>query len=96
MTLLSVTTVQRLLFFFLFCQNEGDRSVKLKCSSAKEAEDWREALEAESAVPVDSSHLSVESPVTEVTIYLLSLVKAFTPEPQTCLPIVVYFGCVWC
>ena len=46
--------------------------MKLKCSSVKEAEDWREALEAESAVPLDSSHVSLESPVTEVTIYLLS------------------------
>ena len=68
--------------------------MKLKCSSVKEAEDWREALEAESAVPLDSSHVSVESPVTEVTIYLLSLVYAFTLESQTCLPIVVYFGYV--
>ena len=47
--------------------------MKLKCSSVKEAEDWREALEAESAVPLDSSHVSLESPVTEVTIYLLYL-----------------------
>ena len=90
MTLLSVTSVQRL-FFFLFRQNEGDRSVKLKCSSVKEAEDWREALEAESAVPVDSSHVSVESPVTEVTTYVLSLVNVFTFESQTRLSILVYF-----
>ena len=68
--------------------------MKLKCSSVKEAEDWREALEAESAVPLDSSHVSVESPVTEVTIYLLSLVYAFTLESQTCLPIVVLLGYV--
>ena len=61
------------IFVFLFRQNEGGRSLKLKCSSVKEAEDWREALEAESAVPLDSSHVSLESPVTEVTIYLLYL-----------------------
>lgn len=73
LSLSSVASVQRpFVFFFLFRQNEGGRSVKLKCSSVKEAEDWREALEAESAVPLDSSHVSVESPVTEVTIYLLS------------------------
>jgi len=47
--------------------------VKLKCSSVKEAEDWREALEAESAVPVDSSPELGESPVTEVLVHLLSL-----------------------
>ena len=90
MTLLSVTSVQRLLFF-LFRQNEGDRSVKLKCSSVKEAEDWREALEAESAIPVGSSDVLVESPVTEVTTYLLSLVNVFTLESQTRLSILVYF-----
>lgn len=47
--------------------------MKLKCFSVKEAEDWREALEAESAVPVDSSPVPGESPVTEVLVHLLSL-----------------------
>jgi len=60
-------------FFFYYRQNEGGRSVKLKCFSVKEAEDWREALEAESAVPVDSSPVPGESPVTEVLVHLLSL-----------------------
>ena len=82
-----------LFFIFLFCQNEGDRSVKLKCSSVKEAEDWREALEAESALPVDSSHLSVESPVTEVTIYLLSLVKVPISSVFFYFPIRSYISC---
>ena len=47
--------------------------MKLKCSSVKEAEDWREALEAGSAVPLDSCHVPEESPVTEVLVRLLSL-----------------------
>ena len=71
-TLSSVTSFQRL-HFFLFRQSEGGRSVKLKCSSVKEAEDWREALEAGSAVPLDSRHVPEESPVTEVLVRLLSL-----------------------
>ena len=72
LSLSSEASVQRPFVFFLFRQNEGGRSVKLKCSSVKEAEDWREALEAESAVPLDSCHVSVESPVTEVTFYKYS------------------------
>ena len=44
--------------------------MKLKCSSVKEADDWQEALEAESAVPVDSSPEQGESPVTEVLVHL--------------------------
>ena len=47
--------------------------MKLKCFSVKEAEDWREALEAESAVPMDSRNLAEQSPVTEVLDDLLSL-----------------------
>lgn len=47
--------------------------MKLKCSSVKEAEDWREALEAESAVPMDSRNLAEQSPVREVLDHLLSL-----------------------
>ena len=47
--------------------------MKLKCSSVKEADDWQEALEAESALPVDSSPEQGESPVTEVLVHLLSL-----------------------
>ena len=55
--------------------------MKLKCSSVKEAEDWREALEAESAVPVHSRPVPGESPVTEVLVHLLSL----TPRvPSSC------------
>jgi len=54
--------------------------VKLKCSSVKEAEDWREALEAESAVPMDSRNLAEQSPVTEVLDYILSLTPR-VPRP---------------
>lgn len=57
----------------IFRQSEGGRSVKLKCSSVKEAEDWREALETESAAPVDSSYAAEESPATEVLIHVFSL-----------------------
>lgn len=46
--------------------------MKLKCFSVKEAEDWREALEAESAVPMDSRNLTEQSPVTEVLDHILS------------------------
>ena len=53
---------------FCFVQIQGGRSVKLKCSSVKEAEDWKEALEAESAVPEDSSHIPEESSATEVHV----------------------------
>lgn len=41
--------------------------MKLRCSSIKEAEDWKEALEAESAVPMDSSPTTAESSATEVS-----------------------------
>ena len=50
--------------------------MKLKCSSVKEAEDWREALEVESAVPVDSRHVPEESPVTEVLVHLTPRVRS--------------------
>ncbi|KAJ7355131.1 hypothetical protein OS493_027920 [Desmophyllum pertusum] len=69
-------------------QLEGSRSVKLKCSSVKEAEDWREALEAESAVPVDSCHVSGESSATEGLTIIIDLgssaIKAgFAQEDET-------------
>lgn len=62
----------------IFRQSEGGRSVKLKCSSVKEAEDWREALETESAVPVDSSYAAEESPATEVHV----LIHVFSLTPR--------------
>ena len=40
--------------------------MKLRCASVKEAEDWKEALEAESAASVDSSTVPEESSATEV------------------------------
>ena len=40
--------------------------MKLRCASVKEAEDWKEALEAESAASVDSSTVPEESSETEV------------------------------
>ena len=40
--------------------------MKLKCSSVKEAEDWKEALEADSTVPVDGGQITEESSATEV------------------------------
>lgn len=43
--------------------------MKLRCASVKEAEDWKEALEAESAVIVDSSPAPEESSATEVLNY---------------------------
>ena len=45
--------------------------MKLRCASVKEAEDWKEALEAESAVIVDSSPAPEESSATEVLNYSL-------------------------
>ena len=44
--------------------------MKLRCSSIKEAEDWKEALEAESAVPMDCSPAQEESSATEVLTLL--------------------------
>ena len=41
--------------------------MKLRCSSIKESEDWKEALVAESAVPVGSSPATEESSATEVS-----------------------------
>ena len=40
--------------------------MKLRCASIKEADAWKEALEAESAAPVDSSSTPEESSATEV------------------------------
>ena len=40
--------------------------MRLRCASVKEAEDWKEALEAESAASVDSSTVPEESSATEV------------------------------
>ena len=54
-------------------QTQGGRSVKLKCSSAKEAEDWKEALEAESAAPLEGSLGLEESSATEVSLLLTHL-----------------------
>ena len=56
-------------------QTQGGRSVKLKCSSVKEAEDWKEALEAESAVPVDIGVVVEESSATEVFLFSLCYVQ---------------------
>lgn len=47
--------------------------MKLKCSSAKEAEDWKEALEAESAAPLEGSLGLEESSATEVSLLLTHL-----------------------
>lgn len=78
-------------------QTQGGRSVKLKCSSVKEAEDWKEALEEESAVPVDSGVVVEESSATEGLTIIIDLgssaVKAgFAQEdawPQVIFPCVI-------
>lgn len=49
--------------------------MKLRCASVKEAEDWKEALEAESAVIVDSSPAPEESSATEVLNYYSFLIQ---------------------
>lgn len=78
-------------------QTQGGRSVKLKCSSAKEAEDWKEALEAESAASLEGSLGLEESSATEGLTIIIDLgsnaVKAgFAQEgawPQVIFPCVV-------
>ncbi|KAL9960225.1 hypothetical protein ACROYT_G033653 [Oculina patagonica] len=78
-------------------QIQGGRKVKLKCFSVKEAEDWKEALEAESVVPLDSSHIPEESSATEGLTIIIDLgssaIKAgFAQEdawPQVIFPCVI-------
>ncbi|XP_073229204.1 uncharacterized protein [Porites lutea] len=73
------------------------KSVKLRCASVKEAEDWKEALEAESAASVDSSTVPEESSATEGLTIIIDLgsssVKAgFAQEnawPQVIFPCVI-------
>ena len=57
------------------------KSVKLRCASVKEAEDWKEALEAESAASVDSSTVPEESSATEV---LMKISLGILVVLQTC------------
>lgn len=52
--------------YWLYFKGVKGKSVKLRCASVKEAEDWKEALEAESAAAVDSSTVPEESSATEV------------------------------
>ena len=52
--------------YWLYFKGVKGKSVKLRCASVKEAEDWKEALEAESAASVDSSTVPEESSATEV------------------------------
>ena len=52
--------------YWLYFKGVKGKSVKLRCASVKEAEDWKEALEAESATSVDSSTVPEESSATEV------------------------------
>lgn len=73
------------------------KSVKLKCSSTKEAEDWKEALQAESAVPmytnVPTEELSAKKGLTIIIDLGSSSVKAgFAREnawPQVIFPCVI-------
>ena len=57
----------------LYFQGGEGKSLKLRCTSLKEAEDWKEALETESAEPVDSSPATEESSDTEVFLPLIFL-----------------------
>lgn len=78
-------------------QTQDGRSVKLKCSSVKEADDWKEALEAESAAPLEGSVGVEESSATEGLTIIIDLgssaVKAgFAQEsawPQVIFPCVI-------
>lgn len=54
--------------YWLYFKGVKGKSVKLRCASVKEAEDWKEALEAESAASVDSSTVPEESSATEVVM----------------------------
>ncbi|XP_068758351.1 uncharacterized protein [Montipora capricornis] len=75
----------------------GGKSLKLKCSSIKEAEDWKEALEAESVVLTDNSPPTDELSATEGSTIIIDLgsssVKAgFVQEdawPQVIFPCVI-------
>lgn len=55
--------------------------MKLRCASVKEAEDWKEALEAESAASVDSNTVPEESSATEV---LMKIRLGILVVLQTC------------
>ena len=67
--------------YWLFFQGVKGKSVKLRCASVKEAEDWKEALEAESAASVDSSTVPEESSATEV---LMKIRLGILVVLQTC------------